>query len=264
MRGAGPLRAALAIALLGLAAGAAQAGLFDDDEARKAIIDLRERMAASEAQHKARAAELASNNALMAEQLAALRRSVLELNNQIEAMRTEVARLRGNDEQVMRELSEMQRRQKDATQALDERLGKMEPVKVTLDGREFVAERAEKAAYDEAMATLRSGDFDKAVTQFGAFQRRYPTSGYANSTRFWLGNALYGKRDYKEAISAFRAFVSAAPDHPQAPEALLALANSQAEMKDVKGARRTIEELMKTYPQSEAAQAGKQRLASIK
>ena len=135
---------------------------------------------------------------------------------------------------------------------------------MTLDGREFVVERGEKAAYDEAMATLRSGDFEKAVSQFSAFQRRYPASGYANSARFWLGNALYGKRDYKEAITAFRAFVNAAPDHPQAPEALLALANSQAEMKDAKGARRTIEELMKTYPQSEAAQAGKQRLASIK
>jgi TolA-binding protein len=35
-------------------------------------------------------------------------------------------------------------------------------------------------------------------------------------------------------------------------------------MKDPRGARRTIEELMKTYPDSEAAQAGKERLASIK
>jgi TolA-binding protein len=45
---------------------------------------------------------------------------------------------------------------------------------------------------------------------------------------------------------------------------LLALANSQAEMKDPRAARKTIEELMKAYPQSEAAQAGKERLASIK
>jgi TolA-binding protein len=35
-------------------------------------------------------------------------------------------------------------------------------------------------------------------------------------------------------------------------------------MKDAKGARTTLNELMKTYPQSEAAQAGKERLASIK
>ena len=114
------------------------------------------------------------------------------------------------------------------------------------------------------VAAIRGGDFDKSVGMLGAFQRRYPGSAYSDMSRFWLGNALYGKRDYKEAIAVFRSFVAAAPDHPRAPEALLALANSQAEMKDPKGARKTIEELMKAYPQSEAAQAGKERLASIR
>jgi len=116
----------------------------------------------------------------------------------------------------------------------------------------------------QAMAAIRGGDFDKAVALFGSFQRRFPASGYTDSVRFWHGNALYGQRQHKEAIAAFRAFVTGAPDHPRAPEALLALANSQAEMKDVRGARRTLEELVKSYPQSEAAAAGKQRLASLK
>ena len=34
-------------------------------------------------------------------------------------------------------------------------------------------------------------------------------------------------------------------------------------MKDGRGARRTIEELLKEYPSSEAAQAGRDRLASL-
>ena len=54
------------------------------------------------------------------------------------------------------------------------------------------------------------------------------------------------------------------PDSPKAPEALLAIANCQAELKDTKAARRTIEELVKTYPKSEAAQAGRERLVSLK
>jgi TolA-binding protein len=64
--------------------------------------------------------------------------------------------------------------------------------------------------------------------------------------------------------NSFRAFVGAAPEHPRAPEALLAMANSQAEMKDTKAARKTIDDLLKAYPKSEAAQAGKERLASLK
>jgi tol-pal system protein YbgF len=82
--------------------------------------------------------------------------------------------------------------------------------------------------------------------------------------RFWLGNAQYGKRDYKDAIATFRAFVAGAPEHPRAPEAMLALANTQAELKDTRGARKTIDDLVKAYPRSEAAQAGKERLASLK
>ena len=35
-------------------------------------------------------------------------------------------------------------------------------------------------------------------------------------------------------------------------------------MKDRAGARRTLDDLIKTYPQSEAAAAGKERLAAIK
>src|SRR4051812_982967 len=93
-------RIALAAALSVLAIGSAQAGLFDDEEARKAIVDLRNRTTQVEEQGKARAGEMAAANAQMTEQLAALRRSLLDLNNQLEAMRGELARLRGTDEQI--------------------------------------------------------------------------------------------------------------------------------------------------------------------
>lgn len=261
---ASTLRAIALAAGLTLGAGLAQAGIFDDEEARKAIVDLRNRVAAVDEQIKARGTESAAANAQLAEQLSALRRSLLELNNQLEAMRGEVARLRGSDEQLTRDVAELQRKQKDIGQAADERLRKLEPVKVTLDGKEIVVQPEERKAYEEAIATIRGGEFDKAVAALGAFQRRYVGSAYTDSVRFWLGNALYGKRDYKEAVVTFRSFVTAAPDHARAPEALLALANSQAEMKDARGARKTIDELVKSYPQSEAAQAGKERLASLK
>ena len=51
--------------------------------------------------------------------------------------------------------------------------------------------------------------------------------------------------------------MTGAPDHPRAPEALLAMANCQAEMKDTSGARGTLDDLVKAYPKSEAA-AGRQ------
>lgn len=265
-RGAAARRVRQGVWALALVASSlsAQAGLFDDEEARKAIVDLRTRISTSDDNARARIAELSTQNAQMLEQLQALRRSLLDLNNQLEATRAELAKLRGSDEQLTRDVADLQRRQKDLAAGLDERLRKIEPQKVSLDGADIVADPAEKRAYDDAMAALRGGEFDKANLAFVSFLRRFPNSGYEHSVRFWQGNALYGKRDYKDAIGAFRAFVAAAPDHPRAPEALLAVANSQAEMKDVRGARKTIDELLKAYPKSEAAQAGKDRLATLR
>jgi tol-pal system protein YbgF len=250
--------------LLTLAMGPARAGLFDDDEARKAILDIRTRITQSDERSKAAEIELAATNVKLQEQIDGMRRSMLELNNQLELLRADLAKLRGMDEQTQRELAEMQKRQKDLGQAFDDRMRKLEPVKVTLDGREFAAEPDERKSYDDAVGLLRAGEFDQAVAALAGFQRRYPSSGYGDSVRYWLGNAQYARRDYKEAISTFRAFVTAAPEHARAPEALLALANSQAEMKDTKAARKTVEELIKAYPKSEAAQAGRERLSSLK
>ena len=81
---------------------------------------------------------------------------------------------------------------------------------------------------------------------------------------FWLGNAQYAQRDYKEAISNFKQLLSLAPNHMRAPEAALSIANCQGELKDTKAARKTLEDLLKVYPQSEAAAAAKERLARMK
>lgn len=255
-----PLAAAAVLVLW----GPAHAGLFDDEEARKAILDLRARIQATDEASRKSLGDLTATNAQLVEQVNALKRSLLDLNNQLETLRGEVAKLRGDGEQMLRDVATLQQTQKDANQNFDDRLRKMEPAKVSLDGREFVASPEERQAYDAAIAAIRNGDFDTAAKGLSDLQERWPTSGYGPSATFWLGNALYGKRDYKGAINAFRALVKASPDHPKAPEALLALANSQAEIKDNRGARRTIEELLKSYPDSEAAVAGKERLASLK
>jgi tol-pal system protein YbgF len=244
--------------------GPAHAGLFDDDEARKAILDLRARITAGDDAAKARINELAALQAQTADQLQQLRRMLVELNTLIESQRDEIARMRGSQEQLLRDVAELQRRQRDAVAGVEERLRKIEPQQVAVDGKEFLVEPEEKRAYEDAIALLRGGDFDRAAGALSAFTRRYPSSGYIDSARFWLGNALYGKRDYKDAIATFRTLVNSAPDHPRAAEALLAVANCQVEMKDIRGARRTLDDLLKTYPKSEAAAAGRERLGSLK
>ena len=258
-----PQRLAVA-ALLVLSAAVSQAGMFDDEEARKAILDLRSRIQANDDASRAKLLELGQAQAQLLEQLAQLRRSVLDLNTQIEAHRADSAKLRGGQEQLARDLADVQRSIKDVAKGLDDRIRLLEPQKVAIDGKDFLVEPEEKRSHEQAMAALRGGDFDKAALALGNFLARYPSSAYADSARFWQGNALYGQKNYKDAIVAFRAVVTASPNHPRAPEALLAVANCQIEMKDNRSARKTLDELLKAYPASEAAAAGKERLATLK
>ncbi len=237
--------------------GHASAGLFDDEEARKAILDLRQKNVASEQ-------KLADETRRATEDSAQLRRSLLELQAQLDTANAEVAKLRGQNEQIVRDLAELQRLQKDAVQNMDERLRKFEPSRMSLDGKEFIAEPAEKRDYDNAMATFRKGDFAAAQLVFVDFLTRYPKTGFRQSGLFWLGNAQYATKDYKDALSSFRALVSSAPDHMRVPEAILAIANCQLELKDNKGARRTLEDLVTNHPGTEAAQAAKDRLARLR
>jgi TolA-binding protein len=58
--------------------------------------------------------------------------------------------------------------------------------------------------------------------------------------------------------------LTAAPVHLRAPEAALSIANCQIELKDGKSARKTLEDILKVYPQSEAAGVAKTRLAQLK
>jgi TolA-binding protein len=133
----------------------------------------------------------------------------------------------------------VQRHQKDIAQGVDDRLKAVEPQRVELDGRSFTADAEEVRSYEDATGTLRSGDFDKATQASTASCAGGRTAATRAPVRYWLGNAQYGARDYKSAITTFRAFVAATPDHPRAPEALLAVANCQVELKDTRGAKKT-------------------------
>lgn len=235
----------------------AHAALFEDDEARRAILDLRQKFDISQQRMTEDARKSNDDNAQ-------LRRSLIDLSNQIEVLRTEMASLRGQNEQLSKSVADTQRTQKDLTQGVDDRLRKFEPGKVTVDGREFAAEPAEKQEFETALAVFRKGDFATAQTSFLGFINRYPKSGYRVPALFWMANAQYALRDYRSAVANFRALVAADPEHVRAPEALLSIANCQVELKDSKAARKTLEDLVKTYPQSEPASVAKERLSKLK
>lgn len=232
----------LLLALTATWVSTAQAGLLEDDEARRAILDLRQRADKQD------------------EVIKQLQTNSLEQQGMFEKLQNDIAHLRGDNEELQQTL----KNQDTQIKALGDRLSKFEPMIVKSDGEEFMADPAEIKAYDDALAVFRQGDFVNAAISFNDFLRLYPRSGYVTSALFWLGNAQYANREYKDAIRNFTALIAKAPQHMRAPESLLSVANCQVELKDIKSARKTFDELMKTYPQSEAAAAAKERLSKLK
>ena len=248
----------------------------------------------AQAQQQQEALQLMRNAmAKSADEQGQLRRGLRGLANQLETLRRELSQLRGENEQMIHfvagvqrglqdmkrgqadlqmavdglrsNIGEMQRNVNDVSSGVEARIRRIEPVKVNIDGREIEALPAEISAFDAALAVMRKGEFAAARTAFEQFQARYPTSGYRSSALYWLGNAQYATREYKEAMGSLRRMLQLAPDHPRAAEAMLTIANCQIELKEPRATvRRTLEDLVKSYPQDEAAATAKERLSKLK
>ena len=293
---------AACLCLLGLLSPTAQAALFEDEEARRAILDLRQRLE-NQRQTQLQSAEQTLQKSLdqSQKQFETLRKqvevdinqskqdnrqAVLQLQAQIETLKQDIASLRGEREQLLREITLLQRAQKDTNVEIEERFQKINgqlakqeaappsPIKeeapksskvnVQVDGFEFLADPDEKRDFEAAFVLFRKGDFAAAAKEFAQFVRVYSASGYKPSALYWLGSAKFARRDFNEAIAQLKGLANDFPNHARTPEAMLTIGNAQLEIKQAKEARKTFNELLKLYPTTEAAAAAKDRLAQIK
>lgn len=288
------LPTAVAAVVLTLAASA-NAGLFDDEEARKQILQLRNQIAETQRTLDQRIAELEAQ---------ARNRSIIDLFNQVETLKAEFARLRGQIELLQNEMENTQKRQRDLYVDLDGRLRKVEtqlaaaqapapasaamppatvgptggtppviaapatgstPVTaVTADPARSappaVDPVAEQRAYDLGLEQFRAGRFGEAVVTFQTFIRTFPRSTLVPSAQYWIGNSLYATRDYRGAIAAQRQLLAQHPDSAKASDALLNIATAQSDLGELQAARTSLQEVISKYPASEAAGKARQRL----
>jgi tol-pal system protein YbgF len=243
--------------------GTSHAGLFDDDEARKAILDLRTKVEAQNKDLLAKQAELGNR----ADQLEQTTRGILQLQNQIEQLRGELARLRGQFELQGNELAVVQKAQNDQKEQLaaaEAKVKRFEPVATQVDGRQILVDPTEKRRYDAAIALVRAGDFRNALVSLNGFQTAYPDSSYSSSVAYWVGSSHYALKDYKPAITTFQTLITAQPDYPRTIDAIFTMGLAQIESGDRRSGKRTLEIVVERYPDSSQAQSAKERLSTLK
>lgn len=241
-----PVRIALLIAALG--AMQAHAGVFDDDEARRQVTDLRIK---TEARFDQQA------------------KGQLDLSGQIQRQAEEIARLRGQIETLNYELETAKKRQQDFYLDLDTRLRKFETAASPTAAANPENPPSSKPAsdpakegqdYEAALNQFKAGKYKEAAAGFGAYVQKYPDSSLAPNAQYWLGNAWYAQRDCKRAIDAQSVVTTKYADSPKAPDAWLAIATCQQEMGNPTGAKRSLESVLAKYPSAPAADAARERL----
>ena len=213
--------------------------ILSDDEARRAILELRKSVSASQA-------------------------AILDLQNQLDKQKSENAQLRGQIESLQKQSDDLSNNQKSFYQDLDARLARLEPQTVEVEGVTGIVQAGEKSSYDEALKSFQAGQIKNADSEFTSFIRKYPSSPYLPLALYWSGNTKYALKDYKAAITQLQGLISRYPGHQRVPAAILTMANANLESGKKAVAKKLFTDLIAKYPDSDAANEAKPILAGIK
>jgi tol-pal system protein YbgF len=211
----------------------------------------------------------------------------------LNALEEEVRQLRGQNEEQAHTIEQLKKRQRELYIDLDRRLLQLErgesggvsgvapaPLKsqpsdvskpstnktpqpaqtnIPATGTPVVsptARKNEREAYQEAFDLLRELEYDKAIAAFSSFLQDYPDGRYAHIARYWLGEANYAQRHFKEAISNYQSLIEHYPKSPKVAEAMLKIGYSHYNLNQDKAAQEVLEKLIDRYPgTTESSQA---------
>jgi tol-pal system protein YbgF len=126
--------------------------------------------------------------------------------------------------------------------------------------RSEVASDTAGAEYRAAVELVRSGSKDEAVASLRKFLAEHPRHEYADNAQYWLGEAFYGAKDYKNALVEFRATIETYPRGNKVPDALLKVGYCYAALGQTEKARAVLEQVVNLYPKTEPAALAAKRL----
>ncbi len=221
----------LASSLIVLAAVASPAhALFGDDEARRAIVELRSQMQTQQ-------------------------ETQMRLYERIETLTKEVKNLRGQ----LDDLKNSYGKQQNMVGDLNTKIQEMDP-KVQANQAAQDRKIQQRQELDNALKLLNQSAYNKAISAFNAFIQKNRGSELYPEAMYWLGSSYYGKGDFKKAIDTESALVKNFPRHAKVPEALLIIGMAQMDTKKTEEAKQTFNQLIKRFPKSEAAKMAKSQL----
>lgn len=242
-----------------LTAAPAFAGLFGDTEARAQIQQLETRLASAE--------ELITKlDAANKQQTSVL----LDLQNLIDTQSAELRKLHGLNEELVHNLQDAEKRQKDFYVDLDGRLRRFEnndtapPDKVSVAKSKSEDTAAESRALEAAYGFYKAERFQDAATAFQDFLVSYPKSVHTANVHYWLGNAYFVLKDYKNSLESFQTLAAKFDTYPKIAEVMFNIADCQELLNDIDAAKLTLKLITTKFPNSDAAAKAKKELTTLK
>jgi tol-pal system protein YbgF len=105
--------------------------------------------------------------------------------------------------------------------------------------------------YSAALATFRSREHGQAVLDFIDFIAKHPKHPLAGNAQYWIGEAYWTQRDYRQALVEFEKVSEYGP--AKTPDALVKIGLCHARLRDASRAERAWQRVIREYPKSEAA-----------
>lgn len=115
--------------------------------------------------------------------------------------------------------------------------------------------------YEAALGLiLNASDFAAGRAQLEDFAENNEGHDLYVNALYWIGEALYGEKNFELAILQFQDVISSHPDHSKAPDALYKQALAFNALGDTRNARATMRKLMDAYPDTDQAKAAERYL----
>jgi len=114
--------------------------------------------------------------------------------------------------------------------------------------------------YAAALATFRSREHGQAVLDFIDFMAKYPKHPLAGNAQYWIGEAYWAQRDYRQALAEFEKVFEHGPG--KTPDALLKIGLCHLRLSDLPRAQQAWQRVVSEYPKSESATMARSLIAT--
>jgi tol-pal system protein YbgF len=78
---------------------------------------------------------------------------------------------------------------------------------------------APRELYSQAYADFARGNYDLAIQGFTEYIKNYPGTDFTDNAQYWIGECLYGKKQYNESIEAWNTLFRDYPSSDKLPDA---------------------------------------------